>query len=170
VFYQIHFATIKSFNKKNNNMKSDGIEVRKQRENGLTFSEEYDMIYEYNSQEESDYIYEEIFTRQIYLKHDIAIKENDTIIDCGANIGLFSLFCIKHVKNISILCIEPLPPNNTLLKRNLSDYMSKKNLDYNIKLCNCGVGRYEEECNFYFFPGTILISCVSLPLPLPLLL
>jgi FkbM family methyltransferase len=132
-------------------MQSNGIEVIKKRESGLTFSEEYDMIYEYNSQKESDYIYEEIFIRQIYLKHDIIIKSNDTIIDCGANIGLFSLFCIKHVKNINILCIEPLPPNHTLLKRNLSDYVNKKNLDYDIKLCNCAVGRYEEECNFHFF-------------------
>jgi amino acid adenylation domain-containing protein len=41
---------------------------------------------------ETDYLYQEIFERQAYLRHGITLHDDDCIFDVGANIGLFTLF------------------------------------------------------------------------------
>jgi hypothetical protein len=46
----------------------------------------------YLGQEETEFIYEEIFIEKEYLKHGITINDEDCIFDVGANIGLFSIF------------------------------------------------------------------------------
>ncbi len=45
-----------------------------------------------------------------------------TIIDCGANIGLASLYFISEFPNAKIIAIEPEGNNYHLLKRNLKSY------------------------------------------------
>ena len=41
---------------------------------------------------EVKYIYNEIFNEKCYLQHGIDIQPGDTIVDLGANLGIFSLF------------------------------------------------------------------------------
>jgi FkbM family methyltransferase len=55
-------------------------------------------------------------------------------MDVGANIGLFSLYCIKNFKCKLIIAIEPLPPIYDVLKRNLSSHK-----DTQIILLNIGI-------------------------------
>ena len=40
---------------------------------------------------ETDYLYQEIFEDQCYLRHGIRLRDGATVVDIGANIGLFSL-------------------------------------------------------------------------------
>ena len=123
---------------------------------GLSYSKEHGLIWEYLCEEESDFIFDEIFVKQVYARHGIVISEGSTVIDVGANIGLFSLFCIQQTKSINILCIEPLPPNFKALKRNLADYARKSNDKYCIAFEECAVGNCSEgdsSSDFYFFPG-----------------
>jgi hypothetical protein len=91
--------------------------------NGLSISKEYGILnkslyYEHINQNESDFIFNEIFVQRKYLQHGISLTpnryrdinmDNDryndvdsdrvndneelVILDVGANIGLFSLFC-----------------------------------------------------------------------------
>ena len=42
-----------------------------------------------------------------------------TIIDCGANIGLASLYFLKKFPAASIICLEPEPGNFAILEQNL---------------------------------------------------
>ena len=123
---------------------------------GLSYSEEHGIIWEHICEDESDFIFDEIFTKRVYDRHGIVISDGSTIIDIGANIGLFSLFCLQQSKSINILCIEPLPPNFQVLKRNLADHTKKKNERCNIKFEECAVGssmEHDSLSDFYFFSG-----------------
>ena len=42
-----------------------------------------------------DFLYREIFEQEIYVQHGISIAEGSTVMDCGANIGLFSIYAAK---------------------------------------------------------------------------
>ena len=57
---------------------------------------------------ETDYIYNEIFVLQAYLRHGISIREGDCIIDAGANIGLFTVFATVSPQP-QMVCFEPNP-------------------------------------------------------------
>src|SRR4030095_7736449 len=58
---------------------------------------------------ETDYVYKEIFADQCYLRHGIQVADGDTVIDIGANIGLFSLFVLSRCKNPAVYAYEPSP-------------------------------------------------------------
>ena len=53
-----------------------------------------------------------------YLDHGIFVKENDTIIDVGANIGVLGIRLSKSFKSISIHSFEPIPEIFNVLKKN----------------------------------------------------
>lgn len=62
---------------------------------------------------------------QIFIDREYDIKienEVDKIIDCGANIGLASLFFLSKFPNAKIIAIEPEENNFEMLKRNLSNF------------------------------------------------
>lgn len=44
----------------------------------------------------------EVFIRRSYLQHGIAIGDNVVVIDAGANIGLFSLQCLREAKGAQV--------------------------------------------------------------------
>lgn len=71
--------------------------------------------------DEARFIYSEIFEQRCYLRHGISVGASDVIVDCGANVGLFSLsLLLAAPPPASITAIEPLPPNCELLRRNLA--------------------------------------------------
>ena len=71
---------------------------------------------------ETDYLYKEIFIDQTYLKHGITINENATVIDVGANIGMFTLFVLQQAPDARIYAFEPSPPAFEALSTNASLY------------------------------------------------
>jgi len=56
---------------------------------------------------------------QEYSRPGFEINDNDTIIEIGAHIGLFSLFAWQHCKNGKIYCFEPVKENHDILLSNL---------------------------------------------------
>ena len=44
---------------------------------------------------EARFIYDEIFVQRCYSKHGIRVRTGDTVIDAGANVGLFTLFLLR---------------------------------------------------------------------------
>ena len=74
-------------------------------------------IAELNAQE-TGYLYEEIFTDECYLRHGIVLEEGDTVLDIGANIGLFSLFIKSRCPGARIYAFEPAPPAFDVLRAN----------------------------------------------------
>ncbi|MGH7830374.1 MAG: FkbM family methyltransferase, partial [Candidatus Binatia bacterium] len=101
---------------------------------------------------ETDYMYEEIFERQAYLKHGITIKDGDCIFDVGANIGLFMLFSNQIAKGTRVYSFEPNPAVFEILSANASLYGP------NARLCNYGLSDEAKSATFTFFPGFSLLS------------
>ena len=42
-----------------------------------------------------DFLYREIFEQEIYVQHGIKIAEGSIVMDCGANIGMFSIYAAE---------------------------------------------------------------------------
>jgi len=68
-------------------------------------------------------MYDEIFTRQIY-KFKTS-RENPFIIDCGANIGLSTIYLKKLYPSAKILAFEPDPEIFSVLNKNLDSSKTK---------------------------------------------
>jgi FkbM family methyltransferase len=65
----------------------------------------------------------QIFTQIfIYKEYNIIIEEVNTIIDCGANIGLASLYFLSKFPDARIIAVEPEENNFKMLQDNLSNY------------------------------------------------
>ncbi|MEM7334657.1 MAG: FkbM family methyltransferase [Chloroflexota bacterium] len=104
------------------------------------------------NQYETDYVFKEIFVDRCYLKHGIELKDGDTVIDIGANIGLFSLFVQQQIKDSTIYCFDPSPPIFELLKVNAQLY------GQNMKPFNYGISDSTKEATFTFYEKSSVFS------------
>jgi FkbM family methyltransferase len=101
---------------------------------------------------ETDYIYNEIFVLQAYLRHGISIKPGDCIVDAGGNIGLFSLFASRLAPGVRVHAFEPNPAAFACLQANLSAWGENA-------VCQpVGLSRDERTAELTFFEGLSLLS------------
>lgn len=101
----------------------------------------------HNNKGEVDFLYNEIFVKEIYFRNGISLKDGGTVLDIGANIGMFTLYINHKFKNCKVYCFEPLPPTYKILKLNT------KNLEPNIKAINCGLSCERKNAKFVYFPS-----------------
>jgi FkbH-like protein/FkbM family methyltransferase len=104
------------------------------------------------NQYETDYVYKEIFEDQCYLRHGITLHDGDTVVDIGANIGLFSLFAMTRCKDPKIYAFEPAPVVYELLKANCEAYGSKAHA------FNLGVSDTARTATFAFYEKSSVFS------------
>jgi FkbH-like protein/FkbM family methyltransferase len=71
---------------------------------------------------ETEYVFKEIFEDQCYLRHGIHLAADATVIDIGANIGLFSLFVRSRCPQASVYAFEPSPVAFRALSANCKVY------------------------------------------------
>ncbi len=69
---------------------------------------------------ETDFLFTEIFgAENAYAKNGIRFKPGATIVDAGANIGMFTLFAAKECKGeAKILSLEPIPSTFAVMEAN----------------------------------------------------
>jgi FkbM family methyltransferase len=60
----------------------------------------------------------ETFFDKIHFRKDISIKENDVVVDIGANVGIVAIFAALRTKN-TVHAFEPSPENFEFLKKNV---------------------------------------------------
>ncbi|MGW2748299.1 amino acid adenylation domain-containing protein [Streptomyces sp. NPDC001450] len=101
---------------------------------------------------ETDFVYDEIFTREEYLRGGITIDNGDTIVDVGANIGLFTLFASSRNPDGRLYAFEPLPPLHDSLRRNVELH------GLGARLFDCGLGAEAHEETFTFYPHNTVNS------------
>ena len=101
---------------------------------------------------ETDYIYNEIFVLQAYLRHGITIRDGDCIVDAGANIGLFAAFVSRLARNLRIFSFEPNPAAFACLKVNAEA------LGAAVKCLMLGLSRENKSAELTFFEGLSLLS------------
>ena len=104
------------------------------------------------NQYETDYLYQEIFHDRCYLQHGIQLDDGATVIDIGANIGLFSLFVLSHCRNPTIYAFEPSPVVHELLERNCAAYGT------NVRAFQLGVSRESHDAEFTFYANSSVFS------------
>ncbi|HEX8475514.1 MAG TPA: FkbM family methyltransferase [Pyrinomonadaceae bacterium] len=100
----------------------------------------------YQSKAELAHFYEDIFEKQVYLKHGVTLHEGECVFDVGSNIGLFTLFTHRKVNNLRIYAFEPAPPLFRILSFNTALHK------VNVKLFNCGVSNEAKTATFTFYP------------------
>jgi FkbH-like protein/FkbM family methyltransferase len=101
---------------------------------------------------ETDYLYKEIFEDQCYLRHGVTLRDGATVVDIGANIGLFSLFVTSRCKNPTIYAYEPAPVVYDLLKANGEAYGP------GIRALNLGVSDRARTATFTFYEKSSVFS------------
>lgn len=104
------------------------------------------------NQYETDYLYKEIFEDECYLKHGIRLPDGATVVDIGANIGLFSLFVMSRCRNPRIYAFEPAPVAYDLLKANCDAYGSSA------QAFNFGVSDKQGTATFTFYENSSVFS------------
>ncbi len=111
--------------------------VKKKLPNGLE-------VYQ-NNEGETDFLYNEIFHKEMYFKNGITLADNSTVLDIGANIGMFTLFVNSKSKNCNVYAFEPLPPTYDILKLNTGSLP-------NVTAVNLGLSDEIKEAQFAYFP------------------
>jgi len=101
---------------------------------------------------ETEYIYNEIFVLQAYLRHGITIRDGDCIVDAGANIGLFTVFVSRLARNLRVVAVEPNPAAFACLQANAAAWGAT------VKCLPVGLSREDKSANLTFFEGLSLLS------------
>jgi FkbM family methyltransferase len=78
------------------------------------------------------YIYDEIFEGRTYAHPNVNLAAGGTIIDVGANIGLFAIWAARELKAKTILAYEASPVTNDCLIDNVA-----RNIDARITKTTC---------------------------------
>ena len=101
---------------------------------------------------ETDYVYREIFQDRCYLRHGICLPEAGTVIDIGANIGLFSLFVRSEAPGATVLAYEPSPVAFRALKANCEAYGP------GLQPFNCGVAEKRGQASLTCYEKSSVFS------------
>ncbi len=101
---------------------------------------------------ETDYIYNEIFVLQAYLRHGVAIRDGDCIVDAGSNIGLFTVFASRLAPRARILAFEPNPAAFACLHANALATGAA------VQCFQHGLARESRTADLTFFEGLSLLS------------
>ena len=114
------------------------------------------MVIHGHSRGEARLLFDEIFTKQVYLRNGIELHEGDVVLDVGANLGLFSLFLGETLRDVTIYAFEPVPDIFESLRLNTS------RMDGKIVLRNVGLSDREGQAVFTYYPH---LPCFSTSCP-----
>ena len=106
----------------------------------------------YQNQNETEFVYREIFEEQSYLKHGITLDDDSCVFDVGANIGLFTLFVGQQCERAEVYAFEPIPPLFETLRLNASLY------NFNVKPFGCGLSSQRGRADFMYYPHASIMS------------
>ena len=101
---------------------------------------------------ETDYIYNEIFVLQAYLRHGITIRDGACVLDVGANIGLFTVFANRVARDLRTISFEPNPVAFACLQANAAAWGPA------VKCLPIGLSRDNNSAELTFFEGMSLLS------------
>lgn len=101
---------------------------------------------------ETRYLHKEIFVDRAYCRYGIDFKNAKCVIDVGANIGLFSLFCQTESPGVQVLSFEPSPAVFGILSTNTKLYVPEA------KAFNMGLSDSNSEAEFTFYRNSSVFS------------
>lgn len=95
---------------------------------------------------EMRHFYEDIFEKEVYAKNGITLSDTATVLDIGANVGLFTVFVQERWPGARVFCFEPSPPTFRILCKNTVCFGPR------VKRFNMGLSREEGEAELTFYP------------------
>lgn len=102
-------------------------------------------------EKEASILYEQI---QEYFQCGIEIREGDTILDVGANIGLFALEIYRRCRqNVTLYAFEPIPATFQVLEANARRFDPER-----IKVFPYGISNRSGNVTFASFPNATALS------------
>ncbi|KXZ45788.1 hypothetical protein GPECTOR_50g581 [Gonium pectorale] len=70
---------------------------------------------------ELDFLYREVYEDRVYLRNGVSLRPGDTVVDVGANTGLFTLLASELVgAGGRVVALEPLPATFAVLEANVA--------------------------------------------------
>jgi FkbM family methyltransferase len=85
----------------------------------------------------------------IYLRHEYTVKPDDEIIiDCGANIGVFALYASSNAPRSRVFAVEPFPSTFQELRGNIRF----NNLDHRVTCISIALSGSDGNVNMYAAP------------------
>jgi FkbM family methyltransferase len=101
---------------------------------------------------ESDFLYREIFVDDAYFHTGLGLPPGATVVDVGANIGMFTLRAARRSPGARIIAVEPVAELAAAVETNARLH------GVNATVVNLGLGATEEERAFTFYPGNTVMS------------
>lgn len=71
---------------------------------------------------ETRFLFEDIFTKNAYLRHGLSLADGDVVVDVGANIGMFMLFAFSQSRPERYIAFEPNPLAARVFRANAELY------------------------------------------------
>lgn len=100
---------------------------------------------------ETEHLYREIFDDRAYLGAGIDLRDGDTVIDIGANIGMFALHVVEACPTARVIAFEPSPITAAVLRANLEGRGS-------VQVREQGVGRARGRAVFRHYEKSSVFS------------
>ncbi len=100
----------------------------------------------------ASFLIREIFVRQRYRRPGFAIQPTDTVIDVGANMGLFALWAAPQAFAGRVIAIEPTDVIATL------EHAVHINRLAHIETVRAAIGREGDELELVYYPGFNIVS------------
>jgi len=87
-----------------------------------------------------NFLFHEVWLDNVYCPPGYEIEKDNTVIDIGANIGVFAVYAATSASNVEVIAFEPFPDNTEWLRKNVSE----SNLS-NVKVYQQAVAGVTEE-------------------------
>ena len=99
----------------------------------------------YVSKADVAFLYREIEEKDCYLQHGISLLRGGTVIDVGANIGIFAAYAARKVSSKGrVIACEPLPATFAALQYNMKSTLNAGM--HSSMLPNCPALRMKSDC------------------------
>ena len=105
------------------------------------------LVIRHQNRSETDYLYEEIFEDQIYLRYGLELPAQACVFDVGANIGMFSLYVAEQSPGARIYAFEPIAEVCESLQHNAELCQRSGG-----KVCRYGLGARSGREEFSYYP------------------
>ena len=90
--------------------------------------------YTHTSVEETEFIYNEVYVKQEYLRHGLTLEDVSCVFDIGANIGIFTLFVKSRNPRAVIHAFEPIQDTYDVLRLNVELHQLTEVYTHNVAL------------------------------------
>lgn len=100
----------------------------------------------------ADFIVREVFRDRAYNRPGFEIRSTDTIVDIGANIGVFALWAAPQAQDGRVICVEPTKVIQCLEKSLISNRLP------NVSIVKCAISDQPKSMELLEYPGFNAVS------------